>query len=554
MTSHIDDIIFNFELSLKERTDTIVYDNNHSTISRLISLLTVSNSNVIKQTLFHLCKFSSELNCLWRLEIALALVDHESNLRARHPPLKDTSGGWHEGSAIFENDDIGFEALDYVCFNMHKNKHIPFGCKLNAYIKLNNGVPSLKRVYLYMYDFLMDIRVSSEFKYKTLRSLLNRCLQITSDMNDDEQDNMNDDEQDNVSLLMLEYCVSSLLSFKSLHGNTLKEDNRNERYKGKEDDLKYHILTCQLGLTSRLMNGQKLKCSIIAENELVSICTDQNNATNVRADAADMLLSYGCPTSKETAKNVLENLSFDLKSSKTVYNNRENVHSETINKTALDTISIVINEVDKLSDRNAERNELMEFKESDIRQLIVKHFNLCNDDDSAIKAFNRIVYLDNALYTNHSFTLKKIMNYVWTFINVSQTVKESVEQLGKRLIEEMREMYDTCSSGYVVRFANVFTGFLKNGGVFIGWDEQILSIFYAQVNLAISTSIQRDMILENLISCDNDETTEFQKLLRTLLPTVIESIRREFKEHLSETDIDIYLRRALSTFEGHGFV
>ncbi len=42
----------------------------------------------------------------------------------------------------------------------------------------------------------------------------------------------------------------------------------------------------------------------------------------------------------------------------------------------------------------------------------------------------------------------------------------------------MREMNTTCSSGYLTRFANIFSGFFRKWWRFsIGWDEQILSIF-----------------------------------------------------------------------------
>ncbi len=174
--------------------------------------------------------------------------------------------------------------------------------------------------------------------------------------------------------------------------------------------------------------------------------------------------------------------------------------------------------------------------------------------DNATKAYNRIMYLDNALYTAYNFNLKNIMNYVWTFINNSNKVSNKVE-LEKRLIEEMRELNNTCSSGYLTRFANIFSGFLENGGVFIGWDEQILSIFYGKVNLAITSSLNKDLILENLIETENEnDKQEFQKLLRTILPDIIESIKIEFKDHISESDIDLYIRRALSVFEGYEFI
>ncbi len=104
------DDIFNFELPLHDRIKAIVKFGDETTIKRLISLLTISNSSIIKNTLYHLCKFCSDISCVLRLEIALALIDYE----------KEEA----EPSEI-----IGFEALDYVCFSMHKSKEIPFNCK-----------------------------------------------------------------------------------------------------------------------------------------------------------------------------------------------------------------------------------------------------------------------------------------------------------------------------------------------------------------------------------------------------------------------------------------
>ncbi len=70
------------------------------------------------------------------------------------------------------------------------------------------------------------------------------------------------------------------------------------------------------------------------------------------------------------------------------------------------------------------------------------------------------MYLDNALYTAYNFNLKNIMNYVWTFINNSNKVSNKVE-LEKRLIEEMREMNNTCSSGYLLDLQIFFLVFRK---------------------------------------------------------------------------------------------
>lgn len=496
----MDDI---FELPLHDRIKAIVKFGDETTIKRLISLLTISNSSIIKNTLYHLCKFCSDISCVLRLEIALALIDYEK---------EET-----EPSEI-----IGFEALDYVCFSMHKSKEIPFSCKLNAYVILNSGLPNLKRVYLYLYDMLTDSSTTFQFKYKTVKFLVSER------------------QENNITSLMVEYCISVLLS--NFHDSYPKINN--ETY---EDYLQFFILTCQLSLSY----VPKLKCSCIAENKLLEICKNQNLSVNIRADASDMLLSYGSSENKEEAKIILDSLSFDNHTIKTIYNNKENVHTSTINKTAINTITIIIEDVNKMF----QREDIWILTENTLQNLIEKYPpNFKPLIDNAIKAYNRIMYLDNALYTAYNFNLKNIMNYVWTFINNSSKVSNKVE-LEKRLIEEMREMNNTCSSGYLTRFANIFSGFLENGGVFIGWDEQILSIFYGKVNLAITSSLNKDLILENLIETENEnDKQEFQKLLRTILPNIIESIKIEFKDHISESDIDLYIRRALSVFEGHEFI
>ncbi len=95
-------------------------------------------------------------------------------------------------------------------------------------------------------------------------------------------------------------------------------------------------------LPTKLSYVPKLKCSCIAENKLLEICKNQNLSVNIRADASDMLLSYGSSENKEEAKIILDSLSFDNHTIKTIYNNKENVHTSTINKTAINTITIIL--------------------------------------------------------------------------------------------------------------------------------------------------------------------------------------------------------------------
>ncbi len=121
--------------------------------------------------------------------------------------------------------------------------------------------------------------------------------------------------------------------------------------------------------TKLCVNVPKLKCSCIAENKLLEIAKITNLSVNIRADASDMLLSYGSSENKEEAKIILDSLSFDNHTIKTIYNNKENVHTSTINKTAINTITIIIEDVNKMF----QREDIWILTENILQNLIEKY-------------------------------------------------------------------------------------------------------------------------------------------------------------------------------------
>lgn len=399
--------------------------------------------------------------------------------------------------ALIDFDKVmGLEALDYVCFSLQKDTQIPFSCKVNAYTLLYND-SNKKRVFLYFDDFFNNDSISYEYKYKVIRDLINR-----------------DDSPRN----LINHCISTLIHFGS----------------SKDQSDQYHLLTCQAGLMFA-----DLECFTNGENELLIIC-QSNCLASVKANAADMLLCSGSEKSKLVARNVLTEMSFNEGDIKTVYNNSENVHTESINFSALNTISMIVEEVSTY-------DTFVEFDRNCLISLLEKHD--VNGLKNIFTVFYKIDCLEVMPYTKHNLTLKTIMNNVWTFINYSLKTINFKTELEKRFLEELGEMHNTCSSGYITRFANVFTGFIDDFGVSIGWEDQILSLFYLKMNNAIKTSQHKDLILEQMTS----KGSEFKKLLITTLPDIIETIKKEFSSSLSETDIDLYIRKALSEFEGFTF-
>ena len=106
-----------------------------------------------------------------------------------------------------------------------------------------------------------------------------------------------------------------------------------------------------------------------------------------------------------------------------------------------------------------------------------------NNIKSIKLALNRIK-LDKILYSNCNKSILNILLMIWSYIHNKSVLQENRDEMLKRLIEEMIEMANTCSSGFVSRLINVISGF----GVFnlrISWDDQITANFSGRLNARI---------------------------------------------------------------------
>ena len=166
----------------------------------------------------------------------------------------------------------------------------------------------------------------------------------------------------------------------------------------------YTVLTMQL---IELTDDEALQLF-----ERASGCTEEN----VKADVMDHLLSH--PATQSLARS-------SLNTTKGMLNNPQNVHA----------ISSGVEDFVRSHPYSLDCKESADqFK---LRYLHVK-INL------------ERIELDNGKY--ESLTLAEI------FAVVCHLAKDNPE-LEKRLVEELEDMHDTCSSGHVVRLINVFSGF-----------------------------------------------------------------------------------------------
>ena len=223
-------------------------------------------------------------------------------------------------------------------------------------------------------------------------------------------------------------------------------------------------------------------------------------------------------------------------------------------------------------------------------------------------SLNRID-VDRILYSKYSQTLSNILLKVWTYASTH----EYKDTIMLRLLEELYDMSGTCSSGFASRLINTVSGF-GDFNIRISWEDQIIANFAGRLNAQIikitdSSSVyfgkkHREVVelylrhlkiikkrkdaheLENRDTIDSvidsylmegkeqklsdavdyfyesviSEMTipveyyylrqNFLKFFRDSMLYIREQLYEEFKEFITDSEFDLYIRKAICHYEG----
>lgn len=226
-----------------------------------------------------------------------------------------------------------------------------------------------------------------------------------------------------------------------------------------DNPMTYRILSSQYILQFLKSSLTREKITHI-ENSLLLLAQTSIDPF-IQADAADVLLRYGSTNVIKYARELINKLG---NTDKTVYSNAQNVHVSGIEKSIEENIR-----------RLLDMNITVTTSFDKIKEQILSSQNFLSKEN-IIASLTRIE-LDRALYSHLSLTLLKILELIWAYIQ-THTYKTTLIQ---RLLEELNEMANTCSTGYVSRLINTLSGF-DNFHVGISWNDQIISNFTALLN------------------------------------------------------------------------
>lgn len=345
------------------------------------------------------------------------------------------------------------------------------------------------------------------------------------------------------------------------------------------------------GVRERILSGQhmlQMSDEVVGSDEkekivssLLDIAKTESFDDNTRADAADVVLRLGSEEMKHAASAVIREMGASkvpsdmcnkgtiMDSASTIYSNSQNTHSFSEQTTSVMEDLVVNTILDR--DYNEVYDELI---------VLIKKYVTRQDgtmDNSlkfrAMKALNR-VNQDTATFTKYNISLSTLLVMVWCRIESyssqtssssssggtsSSTSHSSAEEerttqikaeLKKRVVEELIDMGETCSTGHADRFVNVLSGYeytLK-----ISWEDQIVSNVIGRINARIRDC--EDPELKDILEVGKtDLATEEEKErcsahISLLLEELKEELSVEFVDanHVTEDEFILYFERGAS--------
>lgn len=237
----------------------------------------------------------------------------------------------------------------------------------------------------------------------------------------------------------------------------------------------------------------------------------------------------------------------DMTSTLSIFSNRQNVHSESIETSAQDVLQALH---EKYGMKSAVSFQQIQIWRSDI-QVWPCYKTLTDDDRLKVEvAINRIVF-DKRLYGKTGDTLSTILGLVWKHVHVSDHKTE----LQKRLLEELIEGSGQCSTGIAIRLLNTLSGF-DDFRIGISYREAIMARVVHHMTRVIKEMADTDKqasLLEEMTEPDSAYTDRknFLELFRREIPVIKEELYAEYKDVLADIDFDMYLKQAVAHYQ-HG--
>lgn len=495
----------------------IFFDGNESVNNRVLSLEELSKNNVdicYESVNKITSMFSFSPNFLFRNLIKEIALTSNLDLNIKTECAR---------TLYDENKETGYECFNNISSIMY---NLPIPLQIDIIRTLMETMKYYKETCSRFVSIITNEKLECEFRYKTIVGI----------------------QKDSSRKFKPQYLNDVYFSFFQ-HGKTY---------------IRYKILSAQyllqLPRKDNVFENESVdKVIEIVEKTCTSFAEDNILDYNLRADAADLLVRLGSPKTKEIGKEIINLLGRTHNGISTIYNNQQNVHDDDID----DSIKKFILYLASLRSEINNEGIFLTFNDAqrEIEELVKTYKyqdNLDNHEDKksvidCVKSSLLRISLDQTIYGGGQ-TLQSIFNKIWRLI----LSHEHKDLLKIRMLEELIDMADTCSSGHVSRVVNVLCGFEIDGKTFsieIGWKKQIRANLIARLTKRIKDHPEdeiRDLILEEMsTSGDMTSKPELSTFFRNNLLPIRDELFNEFVggNYVSDDEFEEYFRSAITFFE-----
>ena len=352
---------------------------------------------------------------------------------------------------------------------------------------------------------------------------------------------------------------------------------------------RYMILSAQVILGFDFFEKEHKKQ---VENIILDFCQDGQLDFNLRADAADLLLTFATSDyNRQIALDTIILLGRQInRGIYSVYDDKQNVHNKSIDDSVKEILCFLASipletkngnyityedtckEIIEIYCKtyNIEMNsKYLLFEDIDTKDTnIVENVDNEYNDDYSEYTYNNTVLknlelirvsflrfsLDRGLYSNFQ-SIQTLFIKIWNIIKTH----EHKESLTSRLFEELIDMSGSCTSGHISRIVNVLSGFEINGKLInlsIDYKDEMTSNMIAKLNKKICELEDEEYkynISEEMLWTSNYESrTYFNKFFRENVMEIRNELYDEYvvKLNLLNNEIfEINFRQVLMKFE-----
>ena len=407
---------------------------------KLASMYTFSSGlSLLHKYLYTLCT-ETQIEILLKIILVKSLLEIENKIK--------------------KND--GYKVLDTICSQLSIN--VPTPIRVETVRILMENAEYKSHAIMYFKEIISDMQIECEYRYKCVLDL----------------------EKLKTSFKNYYICIACKNFLENFRNMTM-----------------YRILSAQYLLQhcSELIERQEI------ELYLVSFAIDEELDYNLRADAADTLLSLGSEENAQTAREIIIALGQEKGVVRNIYENAQNVHNEEFEKSTMKGFEFISTIPIMKSGETIINFPYVEGKIKDcFNDELRKKDKRYNEQCEMIEVSLNRIEVDRTLFSKYNLTLKNILLKVWTYIQEH----EFSEEMEIRLREELIDMSGTCATGFASRLLNVISGF-GDFNFCISWEDQITANFTGRLNNKARNILHEwrepeylQCIIENILKNDQD--------------------------------------------------